>query len=179
MNTSKVTRVEVIDHTKDVTHGGGRAYFFMQEGVQVELSLQDDDRTLKVFISNQSGTKEHDSNCSIKNIPIELASCTCGISNTMTFKQIEKSVMESKPMRFLTDLHSQMIITRGCPQWEGETVPDVLRQSFIKYLKEECEEVKKIQGDPFDDSDDYLHGVAYCKKELLNKLQAQIKELEG
>ncbi len=52
MNTSKVTRVEVIDHTKDVTQGGGRAYFFMKEGVQVELSLQDDDRTLKVFINN-------------------------------------------------------------------------------------------------------------------------------
>lgn len=52
MNTSKVTRVEVIDHTRDITQGGGRAYFFMKEGVQVELSLQDDDRTLKVFISS-------------------------------------------------------------------------------------------------------------------------------
>lgn len=41
MNTDKVTRFEVIDKT-------GRAY--TKHGVQVELSIQDDGRTLKVFI---------------------------------------------------------------------------------------------------------------------------------
>lgn len=50
MDTTKVTRVEVIDHTKSFEEGGGRAYVFRQEGVVVELRLQDDGTTLKVFI---------------------------------------------------------------------------------------------------------------------------------
>lgn len=41
MNTNKVTRFEVIDKN-------GRAY--TKHGVQIELSFQDDGRTLKVFI---------------------------------------------------------------------------------------------------------------------------------
>lgn len=41
METDNVTRFEVIDKT-------GRAY--TKRGVQVELSLQDEGRTLKVFI---------------------------------------------------------------------------------------------------------------------------------
>lgn len=51
MNLEKVNRVEVIDHTRPYTEGGGRAYVFKQNGVKVELSLQDEGRTLKVFIS--------------------------------------------------------------------------------------------------------------------------------
>ena len=55
MDTSKVTRVEVIDHTKPVERGGGRAYVFYPQNsiddLEVKLSLQDDGRTLKVFIS--------------------------------------------------------------------------------------------------------------------------------
>lgn len=50
MDTSKVNRVEVIDHTKDYQDGGGRAYTFWEDGVDVVISLQDDGRTLKVFI---------------------------------------------------------------------------------------------------------------------------------
>ena len=50
MNTSKVNRVEVIDHTKSVEKGGGRAYVFWEDGAKVELSLQDEGRTLKIFI---------------------------------------------------------------------------------------------------------------------------------
>lgn len=50
MDTSKVTRVEVIDHTKSVEQGGGRVYTFWEKGVKVELSLQDEGQTLKVFI---------------------------------------------------------------------------------------------------------------------------------
>ncbi len=46
-DTSKVTRFEVIDHTKD---GTGRD--FVKYGVSVELSLQDNNRTLKVFLSD-------------------------------------------------------------------------------------------------------------------------------
>lgn len=41
MNTSKVTRFEVIDKT-------GRAY--TKRNIKIDLSLQDEDRTLKVFI---------------------------------------------------------------------------------------------------------------------------------
>jgi hypothetical protein len=40
----KVTRVEVID-------GQGRAYFNWHENNQVQTQLQDDGRTLKIFIT--------------------------------------------------------------------------------------------------------------------------------
>lgn len=55
MNTEHVNRVEVIDHTIPIEKGGGRAYVrWDKEGtVQVELSLQDDGRTLKVFITDR------------------------------------------------------------------------------------------------------------------------------
>ena len=46
IDTSKVSRVEVIDHSKD---GEGRVY--TKWDVKVELSLQDSGRTLKVFVS--------------------------------------------------------------------------------------------------------------------------------
>ncbi len=57
MDLSKVTRIEVIDHTKPSEEGGGRCYTFWSEydksdikNPKVELSLQDNDRTLKLFI---------------------------------------------------------------------------------------------------------------------------------
>ena len=50
METDKVNRVEVIDHTKSLEDGGGREYVFWEESAKVTLSLQDDGRTLKVFI---------------------------------------------------------------------------------------------------------------------------------
>jgi hypothetical protein len=52
MNTEKVNRVEVIDHTKSLEDGGGRAYVFWEKTAKVELQLQDDGRTLKIFISS-------------------------------------------------------------------------------------------------------------------------------
>lgn len=58
MDTSKVTRVEVIDHSTEPVMG--RVYTYWHEynkadtkNPKVELSLQDDGRTLKVFISNK------------------------------------------------------------------------------------------------------------------------------
>ena len=45
--TDKVTRVEVI------THNEGRSYVNWDDNNKVELSFQDDGRTLKVFISNR------------------------------------------------------------------------------------------------------------------------------
>jgi hypothetical protein len=45
----KVSRVEVIDHSKPAEQGGGRA-FVKKDCVDVELSYQDDGKTLKLFI---------------------------------------------------------------------------------------------------------------------------------
>ena len=45
----KVSRVEVIDHSKPAEEGGGRA-FVKKDCVDVELSYQDDGKTLKLFI---------------------------------------------------------------------------------------------------------------------------------
>ena len=45
----KVGRVEVIDHSKSAENGGGRV--FVKRGcVEVELSYQDDGKTLKLFV---------------------------------------------------------------------------------------------------------------------------------
>lgn len=45
-DTSKVTRVEVIDEN-------GRAYVNWDKGNKVAISFQDENRTLKIFITNQ------------------------------------------------------------------------------------------------------------------------------
>ena len=54
MDTTKVNRVEVIDHSKG---GTGRDYvkWAKEREVKVELHLQDDGRTLKVFIEDTEG----------------------------------------------------------------------------------------------------------------------------
>jgi hypothetical protein len=49
MNTDKVTRFEVIDHTTD----GSQGRVLVQYGVDVQVSLQDGGRTLKVFLSDK------------------------------------------------------------------------------------------------------------------------------
>jgi len=55
MNTSKVNRIEIINHTEKGDFG--RAFTYWSEygnGIKnprVEISLQDDDRTLKIFIT--------------------------------------------------------------------------------------------------------------------------------
>jgi len=53
MKTKKVKRVEIIDHTKPVEEGGGRAWTIWDEDIDVVLNLQDDDRTLKIFITKK------------------------------------------------------------------------------------------------------------------------------
>jgi hypothetical protein len=50
-STDKVTRVEVIDQD-------GRSYVNWNDNNKVELSFQDDGRTLKVFISNREKSLE-------------------------------------------------------------------------------------------------------------------------
>jgi hypothetical protein len=54
MDTSKVTRVEIVDWTKPPEEGGGRRVIVPMNSIddlKVELSLQDAGRTLKVFLS--------------------------------------------------------------------------------------------------------------------------------
>ena len=51
MNTDKVTRIEVIDHQSDPVIG--RAYT-KYNCEKVELQLQDDGRTLKIFLSSEN-----------------------------------------------------------------------------------------------------------------------------
>lgn len=45
----KVSRVEVVDYSKSAEDGGGRV-FVKRDCVEVELSYQDDGKTLKLFI---------------------------------------------------------------------------------------------------------------------------------
>ncbi|MDH3042594.1 hypothetical protein QEN40_16580 [Gordonia alkanivorans] len=55
----KVTRFEVIDHTT-----GGRGRVYSRHDVSIELSYQDDGRTLKVFVDDpkpQSGAVDNPS----------------------------------------------------------------------------------------------------------------------
>ena len=47
----KVNRVEVIDHTKNVEDGGGRVYTKWEDELDVKLDIQDEGRTLKIFIN--------------------------------------------------------------------------------------------------------------------------------
>lgn len=63
MDTSKVTRVEVIDHTRGAEDGGGRVYTYWKEydvmdnaKPEVYALLQDGGRTLKVFIQAPPNT---------------------------------------------------------------------------------------------------------------------------
>lgn len=53
--TNKLNRVEVIDHTKSFEEGGGRrfVYWDTKNETKVELSFQDEGRTLKIFLTNQ------------------------------------------------------------------------------------------------------------------------------
>ncbi len=50
-NYEKITRLEVIDHTKTFEEGGGRILVeYLKENQRIELSEQDEGRTLKIFI---------------------------------------------------------------------------------------------------------------------------------
>lgn len=58
MKTDKVSRIEIIDHSIPVEKGGGRVFVKCDENIKVSVELQDDDRTLKVFISNKYMEKD-------------------------------------------------------------------------------------------------------------------------
>lgn len=52
METNKVTRLEVIDHTDKK-----RGRFVVEYGVSVEVSIQDDGKTMKIFLTNTKQQK--------------------------------------------------------------------------------------------------------------------------
>jgi hypothetical protein len=47
-----VTRFELIDHTKPAEEGGGRAFVLYGDGLRINVVLQDEGRTMKVFIDS-------------------------------------------------------------------------------------------------------------------------------
>ena len=53
METEKITRFEVIDHTSELQ---GR--ILVKYGVKVEISIQDDGRTMKVFLTDKIHSDE-------------------------------------------------------------------------------------------------------------------------
>lgn len=57
MGISNVNRVEVIDHTTD---GEGRVFVKWEEALDVTLDLQDEGKTLKVFIRDKENDTEGD-----------------------------------------------------------------------------------------------------------------------
>ena len=57
MNTDKITRFEVIDHTPDML---GR--MLVKYGVNVDISIQDDGRTMKVFLTDKINNEKTISN---------------------------------------------------------------------------------------------------------------------
>ena len=57
MNTDRVTRFEVIDHTSEML---GR--MLVKYGVNVDISIQDDGRTTKVFLTDKINNEKTISN---------------------------------------------------------------------------------------------------------------------
>ena len=57
-DTSKVTRLEVIDWTKNKRYGGARAFVHRDEKTSVIQQLQDQGRTLKLFITDNEEAKK-------------------------------------------------------------------------------------------------------------------------
>ncbi len=54
MDTNKVTRLEIIDWRPEKgKEPRGRVYSIRSEDIKLELSLQDESRTLKVFITER------------------------------------------------------------------------------------------------------------------------------
>ena len=53
----KITRVEIINHSSDEGENGfGRVFVHWNDKTKITLSLQDDERTLKIFINDKEKT---------------------------------------------------------------------------------------------------------------------------
>lgn len=48
-----ITRVEIIDWTKDKKLGGGRVFTYRDGAINAEYEFQDDEHTLKIFIKDK------------------------------------------------------------------------------------------------------------------------------
>lgn len=46
----KVNRLEIIDHTKPAEEGGGRVFVKRDDNFTLGMDIQDDGRTLKIFL---------------------------------------------------------------------------------------------------------------------------------
>lgn len=53
MELHKITRFEVIDHTKMAIKNDAFGRILTKYGISLELSVQDEGRTLKVFLSDK------------------------------------------------------------------------------------------------------------------------------
>lgn len=85
---NKVNRVEVIDHTLDIDNGGGRAYVKWENDIEVSVDLQDNNKTLKIFIKpredKMQSTKKEKCKCmyhGIRHMPFTSCckQCACEI----------------------------------------------------------------------------------------------------
>ena len=54
MNFERVTRLEVVDTRRPYEQGGGRVYTLFDAEAHIVASLQDDGRTLKLFIEERN-----------------------------------------------------------------------------------------------------------------------------
>lgn len=57
VDTSKVTRFEVIDHTGTIDDNPNFGRVFVKNNVGIETHIQDDGKTLKVFLNDRKKTK--------------------------------------------------------------------------------------------------------------------------
>ena len=53
-----ISRIEVIDHTEGKVQGGGRVFVHWDNRTEVSTELQDDSRTLKVFIRDRGDMED-------------------------------------------------------------------------------------------------------------------------
>ncbi len=59
LSNDKISRLEIIDHTKPLEEGGGRTMVFWDKNKKIELDYQDGSKTLKIFVTerNNNGSK--------------------------------------------------------------------------------------------------------------------------
>ena len=53
INQDKLTRIEIINHSSNKDNPFGRCFTHWSDKVRIELDLQDQERTLKIFLDNK------------------------------------------------------------------------------------------------------------------------------
>lgn len=104
-----------------------------------------------------------------------------------TIKEIEKDVLkefnEHPCLEFANSAITLQAFRSGTKGWTGgenlsEFLERALTQSHKKVLEAVLEDSKRIQGDPFTDSEEFLDGMAMFKSKLITTLSDAIKTLE-